>query len=122
MHPTAHGSGEVGWVTGPDAFLEMFYEPFLATFPDLQVKIDLAIAEGADVVVRWTATGTHRGELHGIAPTGWKITFSGMTWQRWENGQLVSGWDRFNLHALLKMLQTGGPTQFVRLADGPDSV
>src|SRR3954453_13059567 len=39
-------------------------------FPDLSMSIDDQIAEGDKVVTRWTATGTHQGELMGAAPTG----------------------------------------------------
>src|SRR5687768_11683939 len=39
-------------------------------FPDTQFTIEDQIAEGDKVVTRWTATGTHEGELMGAAPSG----------------------------------------------------
>jgi steroid delta-isomerase-like uncharacterized protein len=47
-----------------------FTEHVLQAFPDIKVNIDSIIAEGDQVVVRWTATGTHRGEFLGTPPTG----------------------------------------------------
>jgi predicted ester cyclase len=42
----------------------------LATFPDLQINILEIIAEGDLVMARCEATGTQKGEMMGIAPTG----------------------------------------------------
>src|SRR3972149_5896263 len=39
-------------------------------FPDVQFTIDEQIAEGDKVVTRWTARGTHKGELAGVPATG----------------------------------------------------
>ena len=43
---------------------------FRTAFPDLNLTIDDQIGEGDKVAVLWTAHGTHKGELMGIAPTG----------------------------------------------------
>ncbi|CAN5776024.1 ester cyclase [soil metagenome] len=49
-------------------------------FPDFHAETDdVAIdLETGKVAVRWTATGTHRGEFFGIAPTGRTIVFHGI--------------------------------------------
>ena len=45
-------------------------EMYFRAFPDLRVKIDDQVVEGDKVVTRWTAGGTHYGELSGgIPPT-----------------------------------------------------
>ena len=46
------------------------------SFPDWNEKVDDIIAEGDRVVIRFTSTGTQRGEFAGIAPTGRKVTIS----------------------------------------------
>ena len=41
----------------------------ISAFPDLQFRIDQLLASGDHVVTRYTATGTHNGDLMGIPPT-----------------------------------------------------
>ncbi len=48
-------------------------------FPDLKITIEEQIAEGDRVVTRWTARGTHQGDLMGIPPTGKQATVTGIT-------------------------------------------
>ena len=48
-----------GPIRGPDEFRQRMYAPFLAAFPDLRVTVEGVVAEGDDVVVRWSATGCH---------------------------------------------------------------
>jgi len=55
------------------------YNTYVTAFPDCQITIDDMVAEGDKVVVRWTATGTHRGELAGITATGKRISLPGGT-------------------------------------------
>ena len=38
-------------------------------FPDLQISLDDELSSGDKVITRWTARGTHQGELMGIAAT-----------------------------------------------------
>src|SRR3982074_2602599 len=42
---------------------------YRGAFPDVRLSINDQIAEGDKVVTRWTATGTHKGQFMGIAPT-----------------------------------------------------
>src|SRR5262245_27794025 len=46
-----------------------FMRIYITAFPDLHFDLDQMLAEGEFVVTRWTATGTHRGDLMGIPPT-----------------------------------------------------
>jgi predicted ester cyclase len=58
-------------------------------FPDAQYTIEELIAEGDQVVLRWTMRGTHRGEWRGIAPTGKPVTNSGLSILRLRDGMRV---------------------------------
>jgi steroid delta-isomerase-like uncharacterized protein len=74
-------------------------------FPDLRFTIEEVIAAGETVVARYTAHGTHKGELNGIAPTGKQINVSGITICRFANGKIAEGW--VNWDALGMMQQLG---------------
>lgn len=104
FHPqgVAHLEGPAD-VHGPEQMLAQF-RMILDAFPDFRVVIDDLISSGEDVAFRWSATGTHRGALLDIAPTGRKVAFSGMTWMKFREGKQVEGWDRWNQGALLAAL------------------
>ena len=46
-------------------------------FPDFHHKLEDVVAEGNKVAVRFTITGTHRGEFQGIPPTGKRVSIGG---------------------------------------------
>ena len=70
-------------------------------FPDKNIKIDDIFASNDRVVVRWTCTATHRGELQGIAPTNKNIKVSGISIYRFNNNGKITectrAWDRLGL-------------------------
>jgi steroid delta-isomerase-like uncharacterized protein len=61
-------------------------------FPDFHNEIEELVAEGDRVVARVTYTGTHRGEVRGIAATGRAIRYEGMAWFRIEGGLIAEVW------------------------------
>ena len=82
-------------------------------FPDLQITIEEQVAEGDIVVTRWSARGTHQGDLIGIAPTGKQATVTGITIDRFSNGRVAesrTNWDT------LGMLQQLGVVPALALA------
>lgn len=46
-------------------------------FPDFNNKIEQLVAEGDRVVARLQYTGTHRGEIFGVRPSGKAISYAG---------------------------------------------
>ena len=104
MHADAVGHLEGLTTRGPQPFLEA-RAFILDAFPDFKLATDQMIAQGDNVVFRWTATGTHDGALMDVPPTGKRVTFSGITWQRFENGKLVEGWDCWNQGGMMAELQ-----------------
>jgi predicted ester cyclase len=62
-------------------------------FPDLTLTVRETVTEGDRIAYRWEISGTHQGELHGIAPTGRRFTSSGMTMLLLRDGKVVQ--DRF---------------------------
>lgn len=77
---------------------------YRAAFPDLRLTIESQIAEDDVVVTRWTATGTHQGELFGIAPTGKQATVSGISIDRFSGGKVAESWTNWDTLGLLQQL------------------
>ena len=57
-------------------------------FPDLMFTIDDTIAERDEVVVHWTATGTHKGQFLGMPPTNKKASVTGTSINRIEGSKI----------------------------------
>jgi steroid delta-isomerase-like uncharacterized protein len=77
---------------------------YRGAFPDLRFTIEDSLVEEDTVVLRWSAQGTHRGELNGIAPTGKKTTVTGITISRFAGHKLVEGWVYWDALGLLQQL------------------
>ena len=100
LTPQSVGHMEGADVVGAEGFKKVRQE-FLTAFPDLRLAVDGVVGDGDDVVVRWTATGTHTGPGFGGTPTGRVVSFRGMTWLRYRGGKLVEGWDNWDQTALM---------------------
>lgn len=83
---------------------KIFYSAMLAAFPDMQVNLEDVFAEGNKVVTRWSARGTHNGDMMGIPPTGRQISVGGIAIDRFENGQSVEHWEIFDQVGLMQQL------------------
>jgi predicted ester cyclase len=57
------------------------------------------------VTIRWTSTGTHRGEFAGIAPTNRVITFHGIEIIRVKDGQIAERWGEWDGEAIFAQLR-----------------
>ena len=77
---------------------------FRSAFPDLNVTTEDIIAEGDKVVARWTARGTHQGELMGIAPTGKEVTIQGIDVLRIAEGKVVERWADYDALGMMQQL------------------
>jgi steroid delta-isomerase-like uncharacterized protein len=90
-------------IRGAQGFRE-FVVMYRKAFPDLRLTTDEQIAEGENVVTRWTATGTHEGELMGIPATGKQATTAGINIARVAGGKIVEGWGLFDQLGLLQQI------------------
>ena len=67
--------------------------PFRASFPDMQMEVVDLIAEGDNVVARFTCSGTHLGEWLGHAPTGRRFeAIDEVYFFRLREGRIVHAW------------------------------
>jgi steroid delta-isomerase-like uncharacterized protein len=104
MHPEAVGHMEGGDVYGPDGF-KAGRASLLDALPDLRIEVEDSVAENDSVVLRWRVSATHKGSGLGLPPTGRAVNFRGISWFRFADGQMVEGWDSWNLGALLEHLK-----------------
>ncbi len=88
---------------GLEGFKEMV-ATFRTAFPDARMAIGDVIAEG-DKVITWAYfTGTHRGPLEGIPPTGKTVKVKDVDFFRIENGKVVESSTTFDRLGMLKQL------------------
>jgi steroid delta-isomerase-like uncharacterized protein len=77
------------------------------SFPDLKIQVDEMIAEGEQVMVWWTYTGTHQQEeLFGVPPTGKAVQVQGITVYRIIGGRVREERGMVDNIALMMQLQT----------------
>jgi steroid delta-isomerase-like uncharacterized protein len=89
---------------GPQAVGQLV-SMYRTAYPDTKLTIDDQIAEGDRVVTRWTAAGTHQGELFGMPATGKHVKVTGIFIDRVVDGKIVETWGEFD--ALGMMQQVG---------------
>ena len=80
--------------------LRQYITVFRTAFPDLHFTVEDVIAEGDKVVTHWTMTGTHKGELMGIAATDKNIKVTGTSITCISGKKVVENstfWDRLDL-------------------------
>jgi steroid delta-isomerase-like uncharacterized protein len=94
------GSPEMRGLEGFKQLISMYR----AAFPDMTMVIDDILAEGDKVAARWTATGTHRGELMGIPPTGKRVTGSGLIISRFAGGKVVEDNEVIDMLGMMQQL------------------
>jgi steroid delta-isomerase-like uncharacterized protein len=80
---------------------------FRNAFPDVYLTIDDMIAEGDRVVIRWTARGTHKGDLKGIAPTGRPIVVTGIDIHRIADGKILETGGNWDTAGMMQQLGAG---------------
>jgi steroid delta-isomerase-like uncharacterized protein len=92
---------------GPEGYRQ-FFSGLREAFPDLSVAPDALVADEESLAFAYTMTGTHRGVLMGIAPTGKKVSIRGVQFSKFRDGKMVERWGSSDQ---LGMLQQLGVTQ-----------
>jgi steroid delta-isomerase-like uncharacterized protein len=77
---------------------------YRTALPDLTITVDEALAEGNKVTVRWTARGTHKATLMGIAPTGKQVTLTGISVIRISGGKVAEHWVTWDTLGMMQQL------------------
>lgn len=83
---------------------KQFVRTIRDAFPDVRFRLDDIIVAGEASTVRWTATGTHRGEFLGVAPTGRSVSVTGITLFRFVGERQRELWVNWDVYGVMKQL------------------
>ena len=107
-----NGSGSE--LRGPAQFVS-FVEQIRGAFPDIHVVIEDILSTEDKVVVRWSATMTHKGDGLGIPASGKPVRSTGISIARIVGGKVVEGWDNWDQLGMLQQIGAYQPPQLLTL-------
>jgi steroid delta-isomerase-like uncharacterized protein len=94
--------------------LERATQAYMTAFPDLRVTVISWTIDGQRLAQEWTSTGTHQGELMGLAPTGRWIENYGAMVVTWDDaGKVIEGsvyWNPLAMFRQLGLVDQAEPT------------
>jgi steroid delta-isomerase-like uncharacterized protein len=100
-HYTYHVAGmEAMDREGLKEAMKMMY----SAFPDFHMEIEDMIAGGDKVVTRCTMSGTHKGTLMGLPPTGKKVNYETVLVARFVDGKEVEAWEVADFLSMYRQL------------------
>lgn len=99
----SHGLTGSGGIHGPQGY-KQYAATVLSAFPDYHIEIVDLIAEGEKVTTRYVISGTHKGELEGLPPTGRRVEFVGTGVDRFCEGKIAESWEVYDTLALMQQL------------------
>src|SRR5215212_4291125 len=80
-------------------------------FLDLRVSQADSVTEGDKVAFRWMMSGTHQGEIMGVAPTGERVAVMGIDIVRVVEGEILDYWGEFDVMSMLRQLGITPPPE-----------
>jgi steroid delta-isomerase-like uncharacterized protein len=98
-----HDPASPQYTGGPES-AKGFVSMYRSAFPDLRFEIEDMISERDLVATRWTASGTHEGDLPDLPATGRRSTVTGITIDRFEGGKIVESWTNWDTLGMLQQL------------------
>ncbi len=84
--------------------LEWAVRRFLDNLCNATMTAEQLVAEGDRVMVRWTLSAVHTGELYGVPATGRPFTITGAGEVCIEGGKIVEIWHRADMLSILQQL------------------
>lgn len=78
-----------------------------SAFEGLRLDAALMLDTPPYVVVRWVMTGTHTGDLYGLAPTGRSISVESCEIYEFDNGRVIRSWAYGDPAGLIAQLTEG---------------
>ena len=97
--------GSLGQVKHGHAEFAEYMDFIERAFPDFTNDIQEFISEGDKAFARLSYSGTHSGELFGVAPTGRRIQYADAAVFRFRGDRLAAVWVLGDLFGLLSQLK-----------------
>ncbi len=84
--------------------LESQVRMYRSAFPDLSMQVIDEMSMGDKGMVRWRATGTHRGDLFGHRPSQRRITIEGIITVHCVGGKIHEAWNQWDALGLMQQI------------------
>lgn len=84
-------------------------ERLYRAFPDIEYRIDDAVASDDKVALRWQGRATHRGEYLGVPATGRQVVYNGITLYELRDKKIARIWVSADLLSLVRDLTAKPP-------------
>ncbi|MGI8944800.1 MAG: ester cyclase [Thermoleophilaceae bacterium] len=88
---------------GPEGFKD-FFASLRSAFPDLELEPVTVVADGDQVALAYTISGTHGGEFMGIAPTGQRMSARGVEIVKFRDAKLIERWGSSDVLGIMTQL------------------
>ncbi len=98
--------GSLGNVIAGHEGVGSYMDIIQKAFPDFCNHIEEIITEGNKSFARLRYTGTHRGTIFGIEPTGKRIEYMGAAVFTFRNRKISNVWVLGDVHGLIQQLRT----------------
>jgi len=92
-----------GQMAGPPG-IKPIIRSVMQAFPDVQITVHDMVQAPGKIGVRAEVTGTHRGEIFGIAPTGKKVSFRLHEFHTLHGKRLTTTWHMEDWYGLFLQL------------------
>ena len=94
--------GEAAW-RGPEEF-KPFFDRMRASFSDIRVTSEHAIAEGDVVCLRWSVSMRHTGDGMGMPATDKEVSITGMSLVRFADGRFAECWQNWDMYGMMQQI------------------
>ena len=98
-----HDPGTPPLPAGPEGYKQLV-TAYRTAYSDLQLSVDDLFAEGDKVAVRWSARGTHTGQLGDIPPTGKQMMITGISVLTIAGGKVADQYTNWDTLGMLQQL------------------
>ena len=89
--------------------IKQFARNLRTAFPDLRMEVEHIIEEDDWVALTWKASGTHRGNMFGIAPTGKFATVTGQSMYKLDDQRITEAWVQWDVLTMLREMNVELP-------------